>query len=280
MGHAVRRHDARAFFVGRSTPALDVGGMATVGMAPLTTLVSLALVVLAAAHGLHQPIPPPLPPAAHPTPSRKHTDTCTLSRTHALPHECTHAHAPTAPVRPHTVITYVLQICRASTAHIPKAVGSTWRPMSSESCAAAACLGKPKHSASSKRVRETSRTWMRSRDTSTLRSRKSRRPTLGSKLNSARREIHRCRHTMQTRNKRSLSPASDLKSPGRVYRRKLHAHATCCSRLKSAWHHSQNLRSKNREAKQEKQTLNSLDGSLNCSFAKHEKQLESKRSKT
>ena len=70
MGHAVRRHDARAFFVGRSTPALDVGGMATVGMAPLTTLVSLALVVLAAAHGLHQPIPPPLLPAAHPTPSR------------------------------------------------------------------------------------------------------------------------------------------------------------------------------------------------------------------
>jgi hypothetical protein len=54
---------------------------------------------------------------------------------------------------------------------------------------------------------------MRSRDTSTLRSRKSRRPTLGSKLNSARREIRRCRHTMQTRNKRSLSPASGLEEP-------------------------------------------------------------------
>ena len=258
MGHAVRRHDARAFFVGRSTPALDVGGMATVGMAPLTTLVSLALVVLAAAHGLHQPIPPPLPPAAHPTPSRKHTDTCALSRTHALPHARTHArtHTPTAPVRPHTVITYVLQICRASTAHIPKAVGSTWRPMSSESFAAAVCLGKPKHSASSKRVRETSRTWMRSRDTSTLRSRKSRRPTLGSKLNSARREIHRCRHTMQTRNKRSLSPASGLEEP----RKGVPTQASCpCDILQPtqvslasfAKPEKQNQRSKTREANPE-----------------------------
>jgi hypothetical protein len=91
------------FSFGRSAPALDVGGMAPLGMAPLTTLVSLALVVLAAAQVLHQPIPPPLPP---PPTRRRHIHRHMRALAHARAFARMHSrtHTPTAPVRPHTVI--------------------------------------------------------------------------------------------------------------------------------------------------------------------------------
>ena len=153
MGHAVRRYDARAFFVRRSTPALDVGrdGAAHDARLPCAPCPRQRTVCTSPSHPRSRPPPPPT--RCHHIHTHRHMRALAQARAFARMHARTHM--PTAPVRPHTLITYVLQICRAFTAHIPKAVGSTWRPMSSESFAAAVCLGKPKHSASSKRVRET-----------------------------------------------------------------------------------------------------------------------------
>ena len=107
MGHAVRRYDARAFFVRRSTPALDVGrdGAAHDARLPCAPCPRRSA-RFAPAHPTLAPAPRPRPPDAI---TYTHTDTCALSRKHALSHECTHArtHMPTAPVRPHTLITYI-----------------------------------------------------------------------------------------------------------------------------------------------------------------------------